>query len=400
MFAMLLVSVPGLGAEYLVSPRGADSNPGTVKRPFRTIQRAANIVHPGDTVFVADGTYNECRVALSNSGTSSAPITFQSQNKWGAKIVSNVGCSENINVTGSWVVLKFLDISGGGTAGGGTSGGAHGIFLSAGTNHLVFGNRIHNMGNIASDTTNAMAGIFVQTQNDVIDSNVIFGVGRTGCISSCSLHNDHGMYIDAALGASGTIIQNNLLYDQQVGYDIQLFPGTLNNVLIINNTMDATSPPSHGVIGCIVQGTVLQNSRIANNICYNPNGNVFIRSTCCGISNPQNNVTIDHNVTTARTIIDVSSGTSQTNNITNASGSALFNNVGGNDYHLVSNSPAIGAGTSNGAPAVDFDGNTRGSCKRRSPAVGTGSMLSDVPNDYKGVARANPPCIGAFEYAP
>jgi hypothetical protein len=26
-------------------------------------------------------------------------------------------------------------------------------------------------------------------------------------------------------------------------------------------------------------------------------------------------------------------------------------------------------------------------------------MLSDVPNDYKGVARANPPCIGAFEYA-
>jgi hypothetical protein len=169
------------------------------------------------------------------------------------------------------------------------------------------------------------------------------------------------MYIDGSLGANATVIRNNLLYSQQVGWDIQLFPGTLDNITIINNTMDATSPPSHGVTGCIVQGTVLQNSRIANNICYNPNGNVFITSVCCGISNPQNNVTIDHNVTNAGTIIDVSSGTSQSNNITSALGSALFNDVGANDYHLVSNSPAVGAGTSNGAPAVDIDGNARGS---------------------------------------
>src|SRR5262249_45454874 len=46
MFALLLLSIPSLGADYHVSPRGADSNPGTIKRPFRTIQRAADLVHP------------------------------------------------------------------------------------------------------------------------------------------------------------------------------------------------------------------------------------------------------------------------------------------------------------------------------------------------------------------
>jgi len=45
----------------------------------------------------------------------------------------------------------------------------------------------------------------------------------------------------------------------------------------------------------------------------------------------------------------------------NASSSALFTNVGGGDYHLAVGSPAIGVGTSSGAPAVDFEGNARGS---------------------------------------
>ena len=309
---------------------------------------------------VADGTYNECNVSLNNSGTSSAPITFQSQNKWGAKIVAPVGCASTIQANGSWIVLKYLDISGGGTSGGGTSGGATAIYLAGGTNHTVFGNKIHNVGNIASDTTNAMAGIFVQTHNDLIDSNVIFGVGRTSCVSSCSLHNDHGMYIDGALGAANTLIQNNLLYSNQVGFQIQLFPGTLNNITIINNTMDATSPPSHAVVGCIVQGGNLTNSRIANNICTNPNGGVMIHNGCCGDS--ASNVLIDHNITTAPAMVEVNNSYNITNdNIFNANASTTYNNAASNDFSLAAGSAAIGIGTSNGAPPVDILGNARGS---------------------------------------
>jgi len=304
-------------------------------------------------VFVADGTYNECRVAISNSGTSSAPITFQSQNKWGAKLVIPPSCDTGFDLTSSFIVVKNFDISGAAIP------SSVGIWPHQGSNHTVFGNRIHNIGNFATDTLNAAAvGIFVQTSNDLIDSNVIFGIGRTGCASSCDMAHDHGMYIDGSLGASGTIIQNNLLYNNQAGFNIQLFPGTLNNIQIINNTIDGTSS-SHNVTGCIVQGGNLTNSRIANNICYNPNGGVMIHNGCCGDSG--SNVLIDHNITTVSGMVQLNNTYNITSdNIFNANGPVLFNNVGTSDYHLASNSPAIGVGVSNGAPAIDLDGNARG----------------------------------------
>jgi len=61
---------------YYVSTSGNDSNPGTISRPFRTIQRSANVALPGDAVYVRGGTYNE-RVALTVSGSNGRPITYQ-----------------------------------------------------------------------------------------------------------------------------------------------------------------------------------------------------------------------------------------------------------------------------------------------------------------------------------
>ncbi len=61
---------------YYVSVNGNDANPGTLNLPWRTIQHAADIVQPGDTVSILEGTYKE-RVILKTSGTADAPITFQ-----------------------------------------------------------------------------------------------------------------------------------------------------------------------------------------------------------------------------------------------------------------------------------------------------------------------------------
>lgn len=60
---------------YYVSPLGNDSNPGTEALPWRTIQRAANAVNPGDTVYVRSGVYNEA-VTISRSGAPGAFITL------------------------------------------------------------------------------------------------------------------------------------------------------------------------------------------------------------------------------------------------------------------------------------------------------------------------------------
>ena len=45
--------------EYHVAKTGSDSNPGTKDSPLRTIQRAADLAHPGDTITVHAGTYRE-----------------------------------------------------------------------------------------------------------------------------------------------------------------------------------------------------------------------------------------------------------------------------------------------------------------------------------------------------
>lgn len=72
---------PQQSSGYYVSVTGNDNNPGTLQQPWRTIQRAANTLIAGDTVYVMSGTYNE-RVIPQNSGTSGNYIvysTYQNQ---------------------------------------------------------------------------------------------------------------------------------------------------------------------------------------------------------------------------------------------------------------------------------------------------------------------------------
>src|SRR5262245_61931814 len=80
-------SPPPPGATFYVSPAGSDSNPGTEAQPFRTIQRAANAVGPGNTVIVEDGVYsgsNQCSnavVCLTRGGSAGQLVTLKSRNK-------------------------------------------------------------------------------------------------------------------------------------------------------------------------------------------------------------------------------------------------------------------------------------------------------------------------------
>ncbi|MEJ7613366.1 MAG: chondroitinase-B domain-containing protein, partial [Candidatus Fervidibacter sacchari] len=76
---VLLLTVSQLTcAVYFVdvnSPKASDANPGTAELPFKTINRAAQLVQPGDVVVVKAGIYRE-HVRLTRSGKPGAPITF------------------------------------------------------------------------------------------------------------------------------------------------------------------------------------------------------------------------------------------------------------------------------------------------------------------------------------
>jgi alpha-L-fucosidase len=64
-------------AQYYVSVKGSDKNSGTFQKPFKTIQKAANIVQAGDTCFIREGSYRET-VSPENNGTETAPIVLTS----------------------------------------------------------------------------------------------------------------------------------------------------------------------------------------------------------------------------------------------------------------------------------------------------------------------------------
>lgn len=66
-------------ATYIVdtaAPGAADSNPGTEERPFKSIQQAADVAQPGDSVFVMEGHY-PARVTVRKGGLDARPLTFQ-----------------------------------------------------------------------------------------------------------------------------------------------------------------------------------------------------------------------------------------------------------------------------------------------------------------------------------
>ena len=74
---------------YYVAPGGSDSNAGTITSPLETIQKAQQLLQPGDTVYIRGGTYRmqETKIArkeniwayvtyLDKSGSEGKPIHY------------------------------------------------------------------------------------------------------------------------------------------------------------------------------------------------------------------------------------------------------------------------------------------------------------------------------------
>lgn len=78
-FPVLSVSTspPSSGpTTYYIAPSGQDTHAGTITSPWRTIQKAANSMLPGDTAIVMRGRYSET-VTTVRAGTALAPVTFR-----------------------------------------------------------------------------------------------------------------------------------------------------------------------------------------------------------------------------------------------------------------------------------------------------------------------------------
>ncbi|NBV24024.1 MAG: pectate lyase [Proteobacteria bacterium] len=133
LFCILLagtVSAAGAGLSWYVAPTGDDAAPGTLAKPFATVQRAQQAAAAGDTVFLRGGTYamREDQIAsrkgifasvmvLDKSGTPDQPITYRASP--GERPVFD--CSlvkpkdQRVSaflVTGSWLHLQEIEVTG------------------------------------------------------------------------------------------------------------------------------------------------------------------------------------------------------------------------------------------------------------------------------------------------
>ncbi len=91
-----LLAAAAAATELHVSPRGSDAAPGTARRPLRTIQRAADLARPGDTVTVHAGIYRE-RVDPPRGGASDT-----------ARIVYRAAPGEQVEIRGSEIATGWV----------------------------------------------------------------------------------------------------------------------------------------------------------------------------------------------------------------------------------------------------------------------------------------------------
>ncbi|HYG86298.1 MAG TPA: carbohydrate-binding domain-containing protein, partial [Azospirillum sp.] len=379
-------------ADLYVSTSGSDSNAGTKASPFRTIEKASKVASAGTTVHVAPGTY-EGGFQTTKSGTSSAPIRYVSDVKWGAKLVPGAGNDqyEAWDNRGANVIIDGFEVDGSVSKGG--TPWLLGIY-TAGSNSVVQNSKVHDIVRSSDAMSKANsgghggAGIMGDGwsggTNIKLLNNEVYNVGPAGESSSLV----HGVYM-----ATSGEVQNNVI-GNVVGDGITTWHDA-TNVKILNNTVFEARGS-----GILVGSGDHYNTNGPND--YTQVSNNIIYDNAKGI---QEHGTIgSHNTYTNNLVYANGSNWSLKNSSHSGTVSAdpkfvKYVATGGGDYHLTSGSPAINAGTSSGAPSTDMTGANRvgavdigayeyGSTSAPPPAPIPSTTTAKVVVNAKGTAAA------------
>ena len=403
----------GAGMIYYVSVGGNDEHPGTMEEPWRTVQKAADTAVAGNTVYIQAGSYHE-RVEVRNSGTAQNGITFSGYpgesvtvdgtgiELHGREGVFVIAGREYVNVRGLRVTSsratgimvresRFVTVEDCYTHDTADSG--IGVWRSADV--VVKGNEVVKACNGGSQECITIAG---SERVQVVENHVHDrgegprgGEGidaKDGC-ANVVIRGNHvhgtrlGIYVDAwkthshdievaqnivhdcegcgfaVASERGGLVENvrfanNIAYrNRSAGIMVAGWNGgwqhPIHNVQIINNTVYANGWEEHAWGGGIgVESSEARGIVIRNNICSQNREWQMMDQVGGG------EVVIDHN------LIDGYRGhEKETRGNASVEGSPLFADPDGADFRLRAGSPAVNAGSSEGAPTVDFAGNPR-----------------------------------------
>jgi parallel beta-helix repeat protein len=379
-------------ATFYVSNLGNDTLDGSIGAPWATLQRAAEVVNPGDTVIVRAGTY--AGFDLDRDGTAVGRIIFSAEP--GVLIdARNARTPDGINLEGAdFVTIEGFTVRGIERAGIRSvvnqgaiirnnvcdQNGRWGIFTGFSENVLIENNQCsrsateHGIyvsnsadnptirGNIVSE--NFAAGIHMNgdifagdgdgiISGAVVENNVVFDNGAGG---------GSGINCD---GVQNSVFRNNLLYDNHASgialYRIDGGGGSTGNV-VINNTVVQAADARWAVN--LADGST--GNVILNNILFNAQpirGSVSVDLASIAGLMSDFNVVVDRFSTDGgdtRTSLDAwRNATNQDRNSIVATPAQLFVDPQTNNYQLRANSPALDHGTDFLAPNRDLVGQLR-----------------------------------------
>ncbi len=364
---------------YYVSTSGSDSNPGTSASPFRTIQKAADVVNPGDTVVIRDGVYSTTAqyfVNINRGGASGSYVTFKAEHKWGAVLDGGNVSSYGINLGAGVSYIQFVDLEIKNFL-------WMGIFCNNGTslsNYITIkGCKIHDIGRVFDQGDYGRCAIYFSRGNHhwTITQNYIYNTGRTNTTDNFRMNKDHAVYIGTASSSADASHDNVITYN--VMYSTS--GNTLNigsyNDLIANNV---SAWPNRNLAGgsCFIvsEGAGGYGLTIANNIIYGLDPNfAFAILSWTGYSG----WTVKNNMVYNGTMW-ASAGAGQS--------AMAGNNYGLTDCERSSVDPQF---VSPSLSNVDL------CIKSTSPAVNAGASIG-LTADIQGKSISGTPDIGAFEY--
>jgi len=318
-----------------VSTQGSDANPGTLRRPWKTLRRAFHSFVPGEAVYVRSGTYPEWAIE-SRSGNANAPISLRAFP--GERPV----LTGRLKIQGGYFCVTGLRFQ------GRTQANMDDVLIYvSGANHVeIRRNEILNA---------SMSGIYVGDEGDAsrnvgIIGNYIHGNGTHDNL-------DHGVYFGHV---NGGLIANNLVVGN-LALGLKIAPEASHALVAQNTVVD------NGTAGVLVGSE--ENWTSSDNLVVN-------------------NIVVDNHEWGIRTYWEkvVGSGNLALRNLVFANGKGPFFLRGGmvQRKSIIANPRFVSSG--------DFR------LQRGSRAINRAIRAFSMSSDLTGRYRRSRPDLGAFEH--
>jgi parallel beta-helix repeat protein len=260
------------GTVYYVAPTGSDWNPGTEDKPWQTIQKAADTLVTGDTVYVKAGTYHE-RVQPQNSGSADNYITYAA---YPGDTVTIDGTGVNVPDWGGLFDItdrSYIRVSGLRIMNAGPGPHNPGILVDLSSYVIIENNYVYN----SSDS-----GIGVwDSEQVIVDRNEVVAACYDGYNESISIggtdgfevrynhvHDGQKEGIDAKDGSRNGEVYGNHVHDMDaVGIYVDAWDKHTYSIEIFGNVVYDIAD-NDGFAVASETGGVLEDIRIYNNVAH------------------------------------------------------------------------------------------------------------------------------------